>query len=168
MSGLGQPRWVVLVTQGCVCVCVKSLQLCLTLCNPMDCSPPDFSVHGILWATNTEWVAMSSSRGSFWPRDGTQVTQDYAKAKKKKKNLQSLQHLHHQSLFLPYTICSVGRGSTPHSHSRIQAGWWAVIFHLLEYKASSVTIAGVQRASQSDRCHFHLQPIGQNQLWGPV
>ena len=30
----------------CVCVCAKSLQLCLTLCDPMDCSPPGFSVHG--------------------------------------------------------------------------------------------------------------------------
>ena len=30
----------------CVCVHAKSLQLCLTLCNPMDSSPPDSSVHG--------------------------------------------------------------------------------------------------------------------------
>ena len=34
----------------CVCVCVQSLQLCLTLCDPMDCSPPGSSVHGILQA----------------------------------------------------------------------------------------------------------------------
>ena len=33
-----------------VCVCAQSLQLCLTLCNPMDCSPPGSSVHGILQA----------------------------------------------------------------------------------------------------------------------
>ena len=32
----------------CVCVCAKSLQSCLTLCDPMDCSPPGSSVHGIL------------------------------------------------------------------------------------------------------------------------
>ena len=32
--------------QGCVCVCAKSLQSCLTLCDPMDCSPPGSSVHG--------------------------------------------------------------------------------------------------------------------------
>ena len=31
----------------CVCVCTKSLQLCLGLCEPMDCSPPGISVHGI-------------------------------------------------------------------------------------------------------------------------
>ena len=41
----------------------KSLQLCLTLCDPMDCSPPGSSVHGILQARTLEWVAMRSSRG---------------------------------------------------------------------------------------------------------
>ena len=34
----------------------KSLQSCLTLCNPMDCSPPDSSVHGILQERILEWV----------------------------------------------------------------------------------------------------------------
>ena len=40
------------------CVCAQSLQSCSTLCNPMDCSPPDSSVHGILWARRLEWAAM--------------------------------------------------------------------------------------------------------------
>ena len=35
----------------------KSLQLCLTLCNPRDCSPPGSSVHGILQARTLEWIA---------------------------------------------------------------------------------------------------------------
>ena len=39
----------------------------------MDCSPPGSSVHGILQARILEWVAMSSSLGSFWRRDGTHV-----------------------------------------------------------------------------------------------
>ena len=39
-----------------------------TLCNPMDCSPPGSSVHGILQAI-LEWVAIPFSRGSSWPRD---------------------------------------------------------------------------------------------------
>ena len=39
----------------------KSLQSCLTLCNPMDCNPPGPSVHGILQARIPEWVAMPSS-----------------------------------------------------------------------------------------------------------
>ena len=38
----------------------KSLQSCLTLCNPMDCSLPGSSVHGILQARILEWVAMPS------------------------------------------------------------------------------------------------------------
>ena len=44
----------------CVCVCAraKSLQLCLTLCNPMDCSLPGFSVHGISQARILKWVAI--------------------------------------------------------------------------------------------------------------
>ena len=37
-------------------------QLCRTLCNPMDCSPPGSSVHGILQAGILEWVAIFSSR----------------------------------------------------------------------------------------------------------
>ena len=52
----------------------KSLQSCLTLCDPMDCSPPGFSVHGILQARILEWAAMPSSRGSFWPSDWTCVS----------------------------------------------------------------------------------------------
>ena len=50
-------------------VCTQSLQLCPTLCSPMDCSPSGSSVHGILQARILEWVAMASSRGSFWPRN---------------------------------------------------------------------------------------------------
>ena len=41
----------------------KSLQSCLTLCNPKDCSLPGSSVHGISQARILEWVAISSSRG---------------------------------------------------------------------------------------------------------
>ena len=52
-----------------ISACVCALQSCLTLCRPMDCSLPDFSVHGILQARIPEWVAISSSRGSTWPRD---------------------------------------------------------------------------------------------------
>ena len=46
----------------------------LPLCNPMDCSLPGSSVHGVLQARILEWVTMSFSRGSSWPRDWTQVT----------------------------------------------------------------------------------------------
>ena len=53
-------------------VCVKSLQVCLTLCDPMDHSrPPGSSIHGIFQAGIPQWVAMASSRGSSQSRDQT-------------------------------------------------------------------------------------------------
>ena len=55
-------------------MCAKSLQPCPTLCDPMDCSLPGFSVHGILQARILEWVANPFSRGSSRPRDQTQVS----------------------------------------------------------------------------------------------
>jgi len=53
-----------------VCACVKLLQSCPTLCNPVDCSLAGSSVHGILQARILEWVAISSSRGIF-PTQGS-------------------------------------------------------------------------------------------------
>ena len=50
------------------------LQSCPTLFYPMDCSPPGSSVHGILQASIVDWVAISSSRGSSWPRDRTFIS----------------------------------------------------------------------------------------------
>ena len=44
-------------------------QSCPTLCDPVDCSPPGCSVHGILQARILEWVAISFCRGSSQPRD---------------------------------------------------------------------------------------------------
>ena len=49
----------------------KLLLTSLTLCNPMDYSPPRYSVQGIVQARTVEWVAVSSSRGSSLPRDRT-------------------------------------------------------------------------------------------------
>ena len=49
-------------------------QMCLTLFDPMGCSPPGSSVHGISQARMLEWVAIPSSRGSSWPRDLTCVS----------------------------------------------------------------------------------------------
>ena len=62
--------------RGCFfwCLCAKLLQSHLTLCDPMDCSPPGFYVHGILQARILEWVAMLSSRGSSWLRGWTHVS----------------------------------------------------------------------------------------------
>ena len=54
--------------------CAKSLQLGLTLCNPMDCSPSSASVHGISQARILEWVAIPFSMGSSRPRDRTFIS----------------------------------------------------------------------------------------------
>ena len=56
------------------CMRAKSLQSCLTLCDPMDHSPPGSSVHRILQASILEWLALSSSRGSSSIRDQTHIS----------------------------------------------------------------------------------------------
>ena len=63
--------WVVLLHP---CMHAKLLQLCLTLCDAMDCSPPGSSVHGIFQARILEWIAMPPSRRSSWPRNQTLVS----------------------------------------------------------------------------------------------
>ena len=55
-------------------MCVLVAQSCLTLCNPLDCSSPGSSVHGILQAKILEWVAIPFSRESSQSRDRTQVS----------------------------------------------------------------------------------------------
>ena len=55
-------------------VLAKSCQLCPTLCDPMDCSPPGSSVHGNFQVRILEWVAIFFPRGSSQLRDRTQVS----------------------------------------------------------------------------------------------
>ena len=69
----------------------KSVQSCPTLCDPVDNSPTVSSVHRILQTRIVEWVAMSSSRGSTRPRDGTHVS--YVSCISR----QVLYHWHHQA-----------------------------------------------------------------------
>ena len=47
---------------------------CPAVCDPVHCSPPGSSVHEFLRVTVLEWVAVSLSRGSSRPRDGTPVS----------------------------------------------------------------------------------------------
>ena len=58
---------------SCFC-CSFVAKSCPTLCDPVDCSPPGSSVHGILQARILGWVAISFSRGSSRPRDRTRVS----------------------------------------------------------------------------------------------
>ena len=56
-----------------LCDISELAQSCPTLCDPMDCSPPGSSLHGILQARIVEWIAISFSRGTSRPRDRTRV-----------------------------------------------------------------------------------------------
>ena len=57
-----------------VWVHAKLLQLCPTLCDPMDCSPPVSPAPGILSASVLEWVSIPYSRGFSQPRDQTHIS----------------------------------------------------------------------------------------------
>ena len=59
---------------GNVTLCGLVAQPCLILCDPTDCSPPDFSVHGILQARILEWIAIPFSRETSQPRDRALVS----------------------------------------------------------------------------------------------
>ena len=60
-----------IMLECCCCLVAKS---CPTLCNPMDCSPPGSSVHGISQARVLEWVAMPSPGASSQARDQTRIS----------------------------------------------------------------------------------------------
>ena len=85
---------------------------CPTLWHPMDCGLPDSSVHGILQAIILAWVAMSSSRSSFHPRDQTQGSHIAGRF---------FYHLSHQQSpwILEWVACSFSRGA---SQPRKQSG----------------------------------------------
>ena len=57
-----------------LCVHATLLQSCPTLCDPVDCSLPSSSVHGIFQARILKWVSISYSRRSSWPRDQTPIS----------------------------------------------------------------------------------------------
>ena len=81
-------------------------QLCPTLCDSMDCSPPGSSVHGVFQARILEWAAIPFSRGSSQPRDQTWVSTLQAF---------SLYYLSHQgihnSFYLPSCIIVITMSS---------------------------------------------------------
>ena len=68
-----QFEWAEEADKKCCCYLLVT-KLCLTLCNPMDCSLPGSSILGIFQARVLGWVAISSSRKSSWPRDRTCIS----------------------------------------------------------------------------------------------
>ena len=54
--------------------CCSVTNSCPTLCDPMDCSLPYSFVRGVFQARILEWIAISFSRGSCWPRNQTWVS----------------------------------------------------------------------------------------------
>ena len=54
--------------------CYLVIKPCLILCDPMDCSPAGFSVHGIFQTKILEWVTISFSRGSSWAKGWTLIS----------------------------------------------------------------------------------------------
>ena len=100
------------------------VQSCLTLCDPVDCSLPGFSIHGILQARILEWVTISFSRGSSPPRDRTWVS--YIGGRR--FNLWATREAHplllptskpnkqynfHGNLFFPFLVDSLHKYATP-------------------------------------------------------
>ena len=74
----------------------KSLQSCPTLCDPMNYSPPGFSVHGILQARILEWVAISFFIGIYGEREtkesGFCSQETHNLGKERSKEIISLQY----------------------------------------------------------------------------
>ena len=84
---LVQPLWRTLLL-----LLLSRFSHCVPLCDPVDCSLPGFSIHGILQAQMLEWVAMSSSTGSSRTRDRDQIHIFYTSC----TGRQVLQHQRHR------------------------------------------------------------------------
>ena len=105
-------------------------QSCLTLCDPMNCSLPGSSIHGILQARILEWVAMPSSRGSSRPEIKLLSLSSPALAG---TTWEAFYSSSAQSLQSCLTPCDAMRCSLPGSsiHGILQArtlGWVAISF----------------------------------------
>ena len=109
-----------------------------TLCDPMDCSPPGSSVHGILQAGIVEWVAMPSSRGPSGPRWG----EDY--------------YYHHWlcSISLVSSLLITGKETEPGRQSKTM---------ILGYRGLTVKKVGLE--SKSQEAWASLKRLGKADWW---
>ena len=116
---------------------VLAAQSCLSLCDPMDCSLPGSSVHGILQTRILQWVARSFSRGSF-------LTQALNPGLLHCKQI--LYHLSHQGCYImlyngtngsPFITLQVARPLRKHQRcSRIQQSWFLQGSYLPSHSSS--------------------------------
>ena len=112
----------------------EAAQSCLTLCDPMDCSPPGSSVHGILQARILEWVAISFSRGSSLPGDRTQVSCIAGRHFNLWATRKALSHLRRVQLFVTlWTVACQSLLSTVFSWQECWSGLHA-FFYLIFIK----------------------------------
>ena len=103
-------------------------QLCPTLCDPMDCSLPGSSVHGIFQAWILDWVAIAFSRRSSRPRDRTQVSRTGGR----RFNLWTTREAHQSGdteLVYYYKICPMLRTLYSHTHPlTIPKSWQPLLY----------------------------------------
>ena len=106
-----------------VWVCAKSLQSFLTLCDPMDCSLPGSSVHGILQARILEWVAMSFSRTFYQQWSLFSVLLLWFPSKED------------MCFSMNYVVLRVGKNTLIFPHSQVRWDWH---FHLNGMKCQTL------------------------------
>ena len=115
-------------------------QSCPTLCDPMDCSPPDSSVHGIFQAWILEWVPVSFSRGPSWPRDWTRGSRIIGRRFSVWATRVAL--LTH---YVPLLVACV---QLPRANSLHSGHTWSLL--LLSYSSSTSLLAFASRSNASD------------------
>ena len=125
----------------------KLLSSCPTLCDLMGCSPPGSSVHGILQARILEWVAMSSSRGSSWPRGGTHV---------------SYVSLHWQA----GSLLAAPPGKPPYFRSGLSKGDAFALSHKLHSQNTSIPPSKGMWTSATAKRLFYPKKFSKGSIWG--
>ena len=113
-----------------MCVCV-SCSVVSDSFNPMDCSPPDFSVHGILQARILEWIAIPFSRGFSHPRDWTQADSLTSEPPEKLTGMLFLYFLYTQLMWYGFSIMTQTRQGHSASRLRLQPLEFLIIFPVI-------------------------------------
>ena len=108
-------------------------QLPLTLCDPVDCSPPGFSVYEIIQARILEWVAISSSKRSSRPRDQAHIS--YVSCIGRRV-------LYHQHLGSPMLFLLYSKGTQLHIYM------YPLFFRFFPHKGHCRVLSGVPCAIQ--------------------